>query len=277
MGPQLYRCGNAFIMTAGKQLIVRLQWGRNFIVAEITELTDYQHRFIKLQWGRNFIVAEIRDCRGTEPGALRASMGPQLYRCGNYVPTTQTYSWYVRLQWGRNFIVAEMLYSVLSKCQAPMLQWGRNFIVAEISTISARYAKVKHASMGPQLYRCGNHGAYGLPAPLYQASMGPQLYRCGNYVPTTQTYSWYVRLQWGRNFIVAEMLYSVLSKCQAPMLQWGRNFIVAEISTISARYAKVKHASMGPQLYRCGNYEVEISYPYYTPRFNGAATLSLRK
>ena len=36
-----------------------------------------------LQWGRNFIVAEIKQSRKLSKGCKLASMGPQLYRCGN--------------------------------------------------------------------------------------------------------------------------------------------------------------------------------------------------
>ena len=37
------------------------------------------------------------------------------------------------------------------------------------------------ASMGPQLYRCGDRGnPSGLPDFVFTASMGPQLYRCGD-------------------------------------------------------------------------------------------------
>ena len=62
--------------------LIRLQWGRNFAVAE-TELQqhDYLVRHV-LQWGRNFAVAETSFRRAGAP------RGPAL-------------------QWGRNFAVAE--------------------------------------------------------------------------------------------------------------------------------------------------------------------------
>ena len=62
----------------------------------------------KLQWGRNFIVAEI--CSRDVPliHVIAASMGPQLYRCGNAIKTGATIAVGIKLQWGRNFIVAEM-------------------------------------------------------------------------------------------------------------------------------------------------------------------------
>ena len=61
MGPQLYRCGNLLDCVSHGDHTIRLQWGRNFIVAEI------QHKPSK-----------------KNPSEI-ASMGPQLYRCGNFI------------------------------------------------------------------------------------------------------------------------------------------------------------------------------------------------
>ena len=257
MGPQLYRCGNRHWTWAGPEQVVgfngaatlslrksnireqampqsfSLQWGRNFIVAEIDEhpliVCDAQYW---LQWGRNFIVAEI----STDAGS--------------------GYTQGLKLQWGRNFIVAEMC-KMRAKYPTPIprLQWGRNFIVAEISGgVRDALGPVIGASMGPQLYRCGNVVfGYGKPSvtiasmgpQLYRcgnlvtgisldppsgASMGPQLYRCGNIMICSKSSGPSVLLQWGRNFIVAEMYWAAYQVIPSPTwLQWGRNFIVAEI------------------------------------------------
>ena len=109
------------------------------------------------------------------------------------------------------------------------------------------------ASMGPQLYRCGNaigHATVVEPSVGFNgaatlslrkrsrpstgaalgrvASMGPQLYCCGN------------------------MKYRLFLQLKG-QLQWGRNFIVAEIH-MGRHWRHSDHdASMGPQLYRCGN------------------------
>ncbi len=133
-------------------------------------------------------------------------MGPQLYRCGNDA-NGMNLIWFGLnvLQWGRNFIVAEISQEKNYQEAQTLLQWGRNFIVAEIHTAS--YAKIAllnrfngaatlslrkypvslgpvratcRASMGPQLYRCGNYFEIGSYHIQYDASMGPQLYRCGN-------------------------------------------------------------------------------------------------
>ena len=83
--------------------------------------------------------------------------------------------------------------------------------------------------------------------------MGPQLYRCGNTYRVSLVEPAIVGLQWGRNFIVAEIQGCKVDIIKHEMLQWGRNFIVAEI-----------HFAKTPDMMRL-------------LRFNGAATLSLRK
>ena len=85
----------------------------------------------ELQWGRNFIVAEI-------------------------TPTIEEWVTITELQWGRNFIVAETVMFVRSAPWTYQLQWGRNFIVAETRRGYHRPLRLYYASMGPQLYRCGN-------------------------------------------------------------------------------------------------------------------------
>ena len=133
-----------------------------------------------------------------------ASMGPQLYRCGNKTTV------------------------VIYDCRS----W---------------------ASMGPQLYRCGNEAPKNMHADRAKASMGPQLYRCGN--PRSST----------------------ASRPSICPLQWGRNFIVAETTEPKQRDNSQEDASMGPQLYRCGNAAGRNPDGRAEGGFNGAATLSLRK
>ena len=46
MGPQLYRCGNEEQVRELKLQVLTLQWGRNFIVAEIIHLVvSHYHWF----------------------------------------------------------------------------------------------------------------------------------------------------------------------------------------------------------------------------------------
>ena len=64
--------------------------------------------------------------------------------------------------------------------------------------------------------------------------MGPQLYRCGNIATQYSVDFDYYMLQWGRNFIVAEIMPKRLNAiAKAEVLQWGRNFIVAEINALA--------------------------------------------
>ena len=95
-----------------------------------------------------------------------------------------------------------------------------------------------NASMGPQLYRCGNLHSFVYVCVSLIASMGPQLYRCGNVMSPLAALASMDLLQWGRNFIVAETIPSV--------------------HTVRHRH----NASMGPQLYRCGNRAVWLSLPF---------------
>ena len=85
-----------------------LQWGRNFIVAEIAANKHNAVRIYKLQWGRNFIVAEI-DTRGgsarTPTASFNGAATLSLRKSTNPLDEFENVS---VLQWGRNFIVAEM-------------------------------------------------------------------------------------------------------------------------------------------------------------------------
>ena len=84
-------------------------------------------------------------------------MGPQLYRCGNHWHSRYDPGVSPVLQWGRNFIVAETrAYGIDAQAGTGTLQWGRNFIVAETLKVSFSVWLFRIASMGPQLYRCGN-------------------------------------------------------------------------------------------------------------------------
>ena len=182
-----------------------------------------------LQWGRNFIVAETRRLFFWLRQPVLASMGPQLYRCGNTVLAIGAIS------------------------EAP-LQWGRNFIVAETMQFDQKQRVHDPASMGPQLYRCGNDSCSNnrefrrfvlqWGRNFIVAEMG-RVYR----FPSVRQ----MMLQWGRNFIVAEIFHPLLTYGNAIWLQWGRNFIVAEMMRHQGRTVPLPEASMGPQLYRCGN------------------------
>ena len=182
------------------------------------------------------------------------------------------------------------------------LQWGRNFIVAEIpnraanrmssrcrfngaATLSLRKYRgtrgergdLPQASMGPQLYRCGNQAPHPQEEARKLASMGPQLYRCGNQRHRFHRTGKVQGLQWGRNFIVAEISLFAQMTYATERLQWGRNFIVAEIWRAYSSGKRSRSSFNGAatlSLRKYANTSVAVAAD---PRFNGAATLSLRK
>ena len=167
------------------------------------------------------------------------------------------------------------LFSVM---MSSMLQWGRNFIVAEMCRHLPALVVCRLASMGPQLYRCGNLANQYVLVPPVVASMGPQLYRCGNVDFPWKKSDIELTLQWGRNFIVAEIRPATLNavspdgsfngaatlslrkSCQ-PVCSCTACCRFNGAATSSLRKCRllveeVGHrvdASMGPQLYRCGN------------------------
>ena len=231
-----------------------------------------------LQWGRNFIVAETRRSRDRVLLPLRASMGPQLYRCGNSPcasgtprrsgcfngaatlslrkrgPRSRRSSGHTCFNGAATLSLRKQPPGAPTVLTDAMLQWGRNFIVAET------------------MVGLGDDVTEAL------ASMGPQLYRCGNTRHLRRSWGGSFRLQWGRNFIVAETLHVQMAQSTGmALLQWGRNFIVAETGRLQRTVWEPRHASMGPQLYRCGNPAWTTSSCSADPGFNGAATLSLRK
>ena len=131
--------------------------------------------------------------------------------------------------------------------------------------------------MGPQLYRCGNAGGMMTcfpPCSCFNGAATLSLRKCEAYLLRSGGTE---LLQWGRNFIVAEISTFLAESWEDALLQWGRNFIVAEICTVHEMHGLIRDASMGPQLYRCGNQVLGSDGVGVGDRFNGAATLSLRK
>ena len=163
-------------------------------------------------------------------------MGPQLYRCGNPAGSPP---WVipreVMLQWGRNFIVAETTYTSPSAPSPNTLQWGRNFIVAETCFSNLGFEKNASASMGPQLYRCGN-------------------------------------LAFGASTVFEWLGFNGAATLSLRKRPWGRRrrprvsarFNGAATLSLRKRDSYVdcrlgsQYASMGPQLYRCGNYKLRL-------------------
>ena len=114
-------------------------------------------------------------------GSARASMGPQLYRCGN------------------------LSRGIASHGRCACFNGAATLSLRKFSVITTCRGNSTQASMGPQLYRCGNGGSHAKVHHTILASMGPQLYRCGNSTCRCHQFVSVLALQWGRNFIVAEM------------------------------------------------------------------------
>ena len=253
MGPQLYRCGNS---RACRTLPHRRRCFNGAATLSLRKLESLGYAKADggtLQWGRNFIVAETHGAgrrsahqssrfNGAATLSLRkrpvgvqemadglaASMGPQLYRCGNTAPRSMIWLRIRALQWGRNFIVAETKRAPLCQTTYHLLQWGRNFIVAETGILGELGGLVHQLQWGRNFIvaETPQYAAYSTEVTL---------------------------LQWGRNFIVAETPDLTLQSPLFEKLQWGRNFIVAETRAGAAVGRGPAPASMGPQLYRCGN------------------------
>ena len=161
-----------------------------------------------------------------------------------------------------------------------MLQWGHNFIVVEIRLDLHDEWIDRLASMGPQLYRCGNrvglhllqfrprsfNGATTLSLwkfwsihishRLLPSFNGPQLYRCGNLAEFTNAAVWFLCFNGATTLSLWKFRILRIVVYRQCRLQWGHNFIVVEIRVDSIVVVKVNLASMGPQLYRCGNLEL---------------------
>ena len=155
MGPRLFSRGNTARHSRSGR-IPKLQWGRDFSVAEIDTrrassdgcgtcfngAATFQSRKYErlcqrrnpdglLQWGRDFSVAEMQRQRHGRLMARIASMGPRLFSRGNRASE------------------AAIKFST-------ELQWGRDFSVAEMQGNHKHLAFPRFASMGPRLFSRGN-------------------------------------------------------------------------------------------------------------------------
>ena len=195
---------NATFWVPASSAVPALQWGRNLFVAECPRMSR-----IRSPVRRGFngaATCSLRNGRGTRrpsggPGCFngaatcslrngvcgvpqskhrrRASMGPQLVRCG---------------MWKAGMKLTNL-------CQ---LQWGRNLFVAECKLALAYAPIAVPASMGPQLVRCGMCSSYlarGMMPPLLQWGRNLFVAECPRPRRTAILATW---LQWGRNLFVAE-------------------------------------------------------------------------
>ena len=222
----------------------------------------------------------------------RASMGPQLYRCGNVEGLT----WHTR-QSSRFASMGPQLYRCGNGHTSPDFNGAATLSLRKFSDGGLMDCI---ASMGPQLYRCGNHADARIPgdcaARCFNGAATLSLRKSGRTCRSEKPHQQsrfngaatlslrkctrtplscaldgaatlslrkYVRLRYVTRVLEcfngaatlslrkwAEGDYTNVNDFE---LQWGRNFIVAEISCW------------------CNSYCCNLI------RFNGAATLSLRK
>ena len=252
MGPQLYRCGNKD-MRHRVSSYRQLQWGRNFIVAE-TDTTGCR-REITCTCFNGAATLSLRKyrIRHQDIDTLRpASMGPQLYRCGNVL---QCSVW-------RDGMGASM---------GPQLYRYGNDVLVHRPYLSWL------ASMGPQLYRCGNIGSDRLSREKCRCFNGAATLSLRKCTTMQCMARWHGRFNGAATLSLRKLSAgtacgprlsrfngaATLSLRKQPArrpghrryntLQWGRNFIVAETRVVGRTEDLDTLASMGPQLYRCGN------------------------
>ena len=107
-------------------------------------------------------------------------------------------------------------------------------------------------SMEPQLFSCGLLKIYLIVFLSLYPSMEPQLFSCGLWIPHRP------------------------KKADRGRLQWSRNFSVADWSCTKASCEKSVKPSMEPQLFSCGLGQAGTSTGDSGRPFNGAATFQLR-
>ena len=133
------------------------------------------------------------------------------------------------------------------------------------------------ASMGPQLYRCGNSASNPEPPSYNLRFNGAATLSLRKFPTIGQPGTSRVSLQWGRNFIVAEIPKRLLAAHFYVLLQWGRNFIVAEISFTLAEIQGSDGLQWGRNFIVAEIRTTKSRIATKPACFNGAATLSLRK
>ena len=218
--------------------------------------SGYSRTTVRLQWGRNFIVAEIRTVFQATAMHGQASMGPQLYRCGN--PLTRQFAAAPRTC----FNGAATLSLRKCRCVRPVFRGRACFNGA--ATLSLRKWKVCRCSL-QAMPRFNGAATLSLRKSSRRkagrskhvlASMGPQLYRCGNSASNPEPPSYNLRFNGAATLSLRKFptIWSETQNTSRVSLQWGRNFIVAETGSLRVCLPR---SSMF-----C---------------FNGAATLSLRK
>jgi len=219
-------------------MLIASWWGRNPI---------------RLQWGHVFSDVEI-----TAPASVRgrvrgASMGPRLFRRGNCI------------------VVPHSDQDILLASMGPRLfrrgNEGRKLTPERRS----------NASMGPRLFRRGNQHFLETFVNYFSASMGPRLFRRGNGRRSRPTRRRSKGFNGATSFQTWKLTSGLLGGGHRPGFNGATSF-----QTWKSPYRKVLIlyavlASMGPRLFRRGNYLIGDTVRIPVNGFNGATSFQTWK
>ena len=156
MGPRACARGNGPVSTARIGRREWLQWGREHVLAEITNARccccqeirfngaasmcsrksvrplDARHARQRLQWGREHVLAEMARRRRADLLFSSGFNGAASMCSRKYARILKAMCAPTSLQWGREHVLAEMTSQsgLMNGCMA--LQWGREHVLAEI-------------------------------------------------------------------------------------------------------------------------------------------------
>ena len=161
-----------------KRRIPKLQWSRNFSVADCKSSTVRLYGLIIASMEPQLFSCGLPKAANTSKLIDKASMEPQLFSCGLLVTTDKDQQFesasmepqlfscgLINNQWKMYSLVRASMEPQLFSCGLPMskagvkassmLQWSRNFSVADCCLQPSRHCPSKSASMEPQLFSCG--------------------------------------------------------------------------------------------------------------------------
>ena len=135
------------------------------------------------------------------------------------------------------------------------------------------------ASMGPQLYRCGNREIRYIVVCCngicFNGAATLSLRKCPR---REHNNPWNARLQWGRNFIVAEITVFLRTMTWMPCFNGAATLSLRKCQPVACRTCLRTLCFNGAATLSLQKFHIE---PFFLPHsctcFNGAATLSLRK
>ena len=189
MGPQLFSCGDMPSISFGS-------------------LTN-----VSFNGATTFQLWRLRSVQMAPMYISYASMGPQLFSCGDLRSIVTDCYRIVSFNGATTFQLWRSFNDSYITDTIKMLQWGHNFSVVEMQHFLQLLHLLMRASMGPQLFSCGDASLFVLTAFAVVGFNGAttfQLWRSGR---ADERYhgrsSW---LQWGHNFSVVEMALNTLTK-----------------------------------------------------------------